>query len=171
MITDKERVQRSQDHRWNLALMEGFPDKKAYASIASMRRAFIHRDATLAVWCVRNGQIQVLNRYQVLDIHASARDGFHAQVFDEQNKCQITVGHLPTRLPGTDCFLWIPRHADARYVPANLDNPTGRYRLTLSAMFGSGIPLKLREGEHCLTYLKDLPIVDHQVQQGEVVHA
>ena len=170
MITDKERAQRSQDQKWNMALLANHPDLSAYATLASQRRAFVYRDTALVVWEIIDGALVVKKRLTVVNIYASAHDGFSVYLRDEALAETMTIGHLPTRIPHTQCFFWVPRHADARHLPANHAHPESSYRFTLSVMLGSpGHPERRCEGVEYLTYARDLPLITSQL--AEVANA
>jgi len=170
MVTDKEKEQRAKEAAWNIAALAGSPDLQAYRMLASKVRGLARHNSALAVWEIQDGEIYVRNRYFVINAAATLEHGMRLFLREEMTRATLEIGHIPTRLPGTDCFVWVPRHTDARFCPSDPADVTSHTRLSMGIMFGCPARIgTLVEGKEYLTLARD--IESYRQQLGALAHA
>lgn len=167
MLSEKELKQRRQETAWNHQLLGNDPGFKA---LTSMRRAYVSEGMPLVLWTVAYGQPILKARYRVTEIIGGHRHGFTVRLQREGAGVgpeEFNLCHIPRQLPESSCFAWVPRHIDARYIPANPTDIHSSVKLTLSVMFGGRAPIHhLVEGADYLTYPSDL-ILAQNGQEAE----
>lgn len=156
MRTQKQREELSQELEWNRSLVTD-PE---YPRVTSHRRAIGYIGRRFAVWVYSEAGPKVKSVWRLDEVSATDHSGFCARLTHQGPgplEDDLLVGSIPVRVPGSRAFMWVPRHADVRFLPSNFADPESKGRLSFSFMLSNKHHVDMKiEGVEYLTYHQDI---------------
>lgn len=98
-------------------------------------RPYVYFNKVLIAWSVVQGQPQIKEIYRVVGLDVSFQDGIWLRMHAEVARRDVTINHVPRKLPGADVIAWVPYFNEVRFCSPDWDDPDANRNLRLHACF------------------------------------
>lgn len=112
------------------------PDYKLWEAMRHVSRLHVRNDTALVQFRTVDGGQCVDEIWRASDLRVSFTTGIWLTLRNRHGG-EFNVTHMPTKVPGSEIFMWLPYFNELRWNAKNWNDPQGRRELQLALAFKS----------------------------------